>query len=474
MKSIRIPEILKKLNDIFVQNGFEAYLVGGAVRDILLSKKASDWDITTNAKPEEIIKIFRKVIPTGIKHGTVTIHFMGKEIEATTYRSESDYTDGRHPDSVNFNATLEDDLSRRDFTMNAIAASLSDGSLKDPFDGQKDIKSKVIRTVGNARDRFLEDGLRPIRAIRFSSQLDFKIEPQTYDAIKLPEVQERIKSISMERFRDEFEKILRSNEPSSAFHRMEETGILKEFIPELAECRGCSQADVRAFHEFDVLDHNLYACDGAPKENEIVRLAALFHDVGKKQAKTVEKVEYPAGSGVFVEQVHFHKHEFYSSKITKEILIRLKFPNAVINQVTHLIEQHMFFFEEHWSDAAVRRFIVRVKPENIEDLFSLRIADIYGMHRQTVNPNNEGIQKIFSLRKRIEKINGRQSALSLKDLAVNGNDLIKAGIPAGKRLGQILNELFQCVLDDPEMNDKEKLLTVAKNVNSNLQLSSKD
>lgn len=465
MKSIKIPEILKKINAIFAQNGFEAYLVGGAVRDVLLGKKAADWDITTNAKPEQIMSIFHRVIPTGIAHGTVTIHFMGKEVEATTFRTESGYTDGRHPDSVNFNASLEDDLSRRDFTMNAIAASLEDGTIIDPFDGRKDIKAKKIRTVGNARDRFLEDGLRPIRAIRFSSQLAFEIEDETYAAIKLPEVQEKIKSISMERFRDEFEKIMKAEEPSRALHRMEETGILQAFIPELAGCRGVEQKDVRGFHEFDVLDHNLYACDGAPRDNLIVRLAALFHDIGKKDARSVEKIEYPPNSGNLVEVLHFHKHEFYSSKQTKEILTRLKFPNAVINQVTHLIEQHMFFFEEHWTDAAVRRFLVRVQKENVEDLFALRMADIYGMHRVKVNPMNEGVQKIFNLRKRIEEVSSKENALSLKDLAVNGNDLIKIGIPAGKKLGLILGELFQCVLDDPEMNEKEKLLTVAKNLN---------
>ncbi len=464
MKSIKIPETLKKLNQIFLQNGFEAYLVGGAVRDVLLGKEASDWDITTNAKPEDMIKIFHRVIPTGIAHGTVTIHFMGEEIEATTFRSESGYTDGRHPDTVTFDATLEDDLSRRDFTMNAIAASLSDGKIIDPFDGQKDIKLKIIRTVGKARDRFLEDGLRPIRAIRFSSQLDFEIENETFEAIKLTEVQEKIKSISLERFRDEFEKILKSEEPSKALHRMEETGILKAFIPELSDCRGCEQKDMRGFHEFDVLDHNLYACDGSPRDNEIVRLAALFHDIGKKEAKKIEMVEYPKGSGSFYEQIHFHGHEHFSAKTTKEILTRLRFPNSTIALVCHLIEQHMFFFEDHWSDAAVRRFLVRVKPECVEDLFALRIADIYGMHRQKVNPTNEGVQKIFRLRERIKEVSEKHSALSLKDLAVNGNDLIKAGIPAGKKLGFILNELFQCVLDDPQMNEREQLLTVARNI----------
>ena len=462
MKSISIPETLKKLNEIFTENGFEAYLVGGAVRDVLLGKDASDWDITTNAKPEDIIRIFHKVIPTGIKHGTVTIHFMGKEIEATTFRSESGYSDGRHPDSVKFDATLEDDLSRRDFTMNAIAASLTDGKLIDPFDGQKDIKSKIIRTVGKAKDRFLEDGLRPIRAIRFSSQLNFNIDGGTYDAIKQREVQEKIKSISMERFRDELEKILHSKEPSTALRRMEETGILKAFIPELSECRGCSQSDIRSYHVFDVLDHNLYACDGAPQDNLPVRLSALFHDIGKVKAKSIEKVEHPAGSGNFVDIIHFYRHELFSSELARTILTRLKFSNAMIEHVSHLVENHMFHFEENWTDAAIRRFIVKVGEEYLDDLHDLRLADMYGKYRRKPEPGSDGIRNLLRLKERVDEIRSKETALSLKDLAVNGNDLIKAGIPAGKRLGSILSELFQCVLDDPEMNDREKLLKVAK------------
>ncbi|MBR1405111.1 MAG: CCA tRNA nucleotidyltransferase [Treponema sp.] len=466
-KSIKIPDELKKLNDIFEENGFEAYLVGGAVRDVLLGKKASDWDITTNAKPQDIMRMFHRVIPTGIAHGTVTIHFMGKEIEATTFRSESGYSDGRHPDSVTFDATLEDDLSRRDFTMNAIAASLKDGKLIDPFNGQKDIKAKIIRTVGSPVERFLEDGLRPIRALRFSSQLNFEIERETYEAIKQTEVQQKIQSISLERFRDEFEKILHSEEPSVALHRMEETGMLRIFIPELAACRNCVQADIRSFHVFDVLDHNLYACDGAPRDNLIVRLSALFHDVGKPEAKTIEKCEHPAGSGQFVDIIHFYRHEAYSAKIVRPLLTRLKFPNAIVDSVAHLVENHMFHFEEHWTDAAIRRFIVKVQSEYLNDLFELRLADMYGKYRRKPEPSSDGVQKLVMLKKRIEEIQAQKTALSLKDLAVNGNDLIKAGIQPGKRLGAILNELFQCVLDDPEMNEKAKLLAVAKNLAKN-------
>ena len=231
MKTLKIPPVLKKMNSILQDAGFEAYLVGGAVRDMIRGKAASDWDLATNAQPEQVISIFHKVIPTGIAHGTVTVLFMGHSIEVTTYRTEADYSDGRHPDSVNYAGTIEEDLSRRDFTMNAIAASLDDGSLVDPFGGQKDIKEKCIRTVGNPHDRFSEDGLRPIRAIRFATQLGFTIAPETLDAI--PASLEKTAGISVERFRDEFIKIIKSPEPSVGLKLMEETGILKIFIPEL-------------------------------------------------------------------------------------------------------------------------------------------------------------------------------------------------------------------------------------------------
>lgn len=336
IKKIEIPEILKKMGGIFKSNGFESYLVGGAVRDMILGKSASDWDLTTNAKPEDVIRIFKKVIPTGIAHGTVTVHFMGKEIEVTTFRSEGKYSDGRHPDNVSFDTTLDEDLSRRDFTINAIAANLEDGKIVDLFGGKNDIEKKIIRTVGNAHDRFMEDGLRPIRAIRFSAQLGFEIEDETLKAIENSCVQEKIKSISIERFRDELIKILKTDVPSVALHLLEKTGILKIFIPELCECRGCSQKDVRGFHEFDVLDHNFYTCDGADKTNFTVRLAALFHDIGKKDARTVEKREWPEGSGNIVDLIHFHKHEIYSAEQTEKILTRLRFPNNEIERVVHL------------------------------------------------------------------------------------------------------------------------------------------
>ncbi|MCR4626937.1 MAG: HD domain-containing protein, partial [Treponema sp.] len=323
------------MNVFFKEAGFEAYLVGGAVRDMLLGKTETDWDLTTNATPEQVMKIFKKVIPTGIAHGTVTVLFMGKQIEVTTYRTDSEYSDGRHPDKVIFTSSLEDDLSRRDFTMNAIAASLETGEIKDPFNGISDIKNKIIRTVGNPFDRFTEDGLRPIRAIRFSSQLDFEIEKKTFEAITTPEVRKKTLGISIERFRDEFVKTLKSNAPSKGFHLMEQTGILEYFIPELSFCRGVIQGDGRGFHEFDVLDHLLYACDGACNDNLIVRLAALFHDIGKPETKR-EQLSDSSG-----EKITFYNHESVSERITEKILTRLRFPNATVNEVCHLVKNHM-------------------------------------------------------------------------------------------------------------------------------------
>ena len=255
-KKIYIPPILKKFNEVFNNSGYQAYLVGGAVRDIILGKEASDYDVATDASPQEVMRIFKFVVPTGIEHGTVTVHFMKNEIEVTTFRTESSYSDGRHPDSVNYAATIEEDLSRRDFTLNAIAVNLADGIIKDPYDGIKDIKNKIIRTVGNEQERFLEDGLRPVRAIRFSSKLGFKIEEKTFLAISQNNILQKTASISKERFRDEFMKILATDKPSYGLKLLEETKILSLFIPEFIPCRGCIQNDDRGYHIFDVMDQD--------------------------------------------------------------------------------------------------------------------------------------------------------------------------------------------------------------------------
>ncbi len=458
MKKIKIPHELQKFNEIFSQNDYKAYLVGGAVRDALLGKEVSDWDVTTNAKPDEVMKIFKKVIPTGIEHGTVTVHFMKKEIEVTTFRTESDYSDGRHPDKVEYCGHIEEDLSRRDFTINAIAASLKDGTLVDPYGGQDDLKKKIIRTVGKPHERFMEDGLRPVRALRFASKLEFSIEKDTYSEIFEKEVKKKIASISLERFRDEFVKMMSSRLPSLGLKLMEETGILNLFLPELTACRGCIQKDDRGYHVFDVMDHNMYACDGAPKEKPLLRIAALLHDSGKPLARTERNEQ---GLTIF----NFYNHEKYSVQIARKIMTRLKFSNAQTDYVCHLIENHMFHYESSWSDAAVRRFIVRVGTEYIEDLIDLRLADMYGKYNQDVRIHDSAsCALLVELLDRVKSVEKQQDALSMKDLKVNGRDLMQEGIPAGKNLGRILNELFETVLDDPAMNDRDKLLNLALNL----------
>ena len=458
MNKIKIPVILQKMNNIFEKNGFKAYLVGGAVRDMFMNKPASDWDVATDATPEQVIAAFKKVIPTGIAHGTVTVHFMGEEIEVTTFRIEQGYSDGRHPDKVSFASDIEEDLSRRDFTMNAIAVSLKDGSIVDPFNGKSDIKNKIIRSVGNPLERFNEDGLRPIRAIRFASQLGFEIESETLKAISNENILQKTSTVSIERFRDELIKLLKSPKPSVGLKLLENTNIMKLFLPELLEGRNCIQNDIRGYHVFDVLDHNFYSCDGAPANKINVRLAALLHDIGKPASKVVRITD----NG---EIYNFFNHEKYSESIARKLLVKLRFSNNEINNVCHLIANHMFHYEESWSDAAVRRFVVRIKPENIEDLIDLRLADMYGKYNMPIQiKESQACDLLIQLQDRIKKIQEENSAFTLKSLAVSGKDLMDVGIPSGKTIGNILNSLLETVLDDPNQNNKDILLNIAKNL----------
>jgi len=460
---MNIHPTVKEAAAIFAQAGKQVYLVGGALRDLLRGKKAKDWDLATDARPEEVIALFQRktppgqprsfVIPTGIKHGTVTVHFNGLSMEVTTFRSESGYSDGRRPDSVEFGVAIETDLSRRDFTMNSAAYRLPDGPLVDPFDGRKDIKKRVIRCVGRAEERFAEDGLRPIRALRFASQLDFKIDDELLAAI--PAALPLTAGVAAERIKLELDKIIASEKPSTAFLLMEKTGLLSLLIPELAACRGVKQDRFRGlgFHRFDVLDHSLLSCDfaartGAPPE---VRLAALYHDIGKPV--TAETDEDGVQS--------FHRHERESADLTRKILLRFRYPNAVIDAVCHLVEEHMFHYEENWTDAAVRRFVRRVGEENLPNLYSLRRADTYGQAAKAPL-----LSFLAPLERRVEETLKAGRALTLKDLTISGKDLIERGIPPGKYMGIILAELLETVIDDPAMNTSEKLLEIAGNINA--------
>ena len=444
----KIDPVLKEFASVFSNNGKQVFLVGGAVRDMLMGKKIHDWDLATDALPDEVMSIFRakkgKVIPTGIKHGTVTVLYKNSSAEVTTFRTESEYSDSRRPDKVNYALKIEDDLSRRDFTMNAIALNLLKNEIVDPFCGAKDIKKKIIRCVGDANERFKEDGLRPLRAVRFASQLGFEIEKITQDAI--PFALCASAKVSQERVRDEIEKILSSPVPSQAFLLMEKTGLLKLFLSELADCRGIEQ---KGFHQFDVLDHSLSACDYAAKKSysQILRMAALLHDTGKPSVRRLDE------SGVWT----FYRHEEESVKISVNILNRLRFPGAFINSVCHLIKEHMFQYTEEWSDAAVRRFIARVGEENLEDFYDLRMCDAYGF-----SGKEPDCRPVNILSDRVKEVTAKSRAFAIKDLAINGNDLIIIGIESGKMIGTVLRELLETVLDDPAQNTREKLLKIAE------------
>lgn len=442
MDNVRIDPLLKEIASIFASGGKKAYLVGGAVRDMVRGKEAGDWDLATDAEPAEVMRFFRKVIPTGIKHGTVTILFKGRSLETTTFRTESGYSDSRRPDSVSYAKTIEEDLSRRDFTMNAVAVELPSGRVVDPYGGISDIRRRLIKCVGDPAERFDEDGLRPLRAARFCAQLEFDLDDPTREAI--PGALGKTALVAAERVRDELDKTLRADRPSRGFRVMERSGLLALILPELARCRGVEQ---KGNHRFDVLDHLILACDAAPADRPVVRLAALFHDIGKPAVEAIDK------SGVRT----FHRHEEESARIAEVIMGRLRYPTAIIKSTTHLVATHMFHYEDSWTDAAVRRFLVRVGVENLDDVFALRRADTWATSGIEPSPAAQ-----LPFRDRIEAILAESRALTLKDLAVGGNDLAALGIPKGPRMGAILGELLETVLDDPGMNDRNALLEVAR------------
>jgi poly(A) polymerase/tRNA nucleotidyltransferase (CCA-adding enzyme) len=383
------------------------------------------------------------VIPTGIKHGTVTVLFKGTGFEVTTFRTDEEYRNGRRPESVTFSPSIREDLKRRDFTINAMAYDLEKHRLLDPHGGRRDLKAEIIRAIGDPLERFQEDGLRPVRACRFAAQLGFTIEKRTFAAI--PRSIATVKQVSRERIRDELIRILGAANPSTGFLLLNDCGILELIMPELAACREVSSGQL---HRYDLFHHLLYTCDAAPPHNLVVRLAALLHDIGKPQSmnRTAEGA------------VHFHRHEEHSARLTETILRRLRFPNHTLKRVGHLVAQHMFHYEENWSDAAVRRFVARIGLENITDILSLRRADQLAMTGERfVSPS------LIAVEKRIEAVLGKDRILSIKDLDVNGEDLKREmGIAEGPQIGLILTFLLETVLDDPRQNERKKLLVMAK------------
>ena len=435
-----VPENIRQFASIFRENGHRLYIVGGAVRDHLLGRKNSDYDFCTDAKPEEVIPMFRRVIPTGIKHGTVTVLFKGDSFEVTTFRTEGAYSDQRHPDSVTFVTDLSEDLSRRDFTVNAFAADCLDGSIIDLFDGMKDLKAKTIRAIGNPRERFEEDALRLMRLARFCSKLGFEPDPDTKQAAT--QLSASISNVSQERIYDELSKILMTEKPTVGLRLLEDIGVLEHILPELTECRRIEQTKVGAT---DVLEHIYNTVDAAAHFNYSynVRLAALLHDIAKPQTMIIN----PYGI------MRFFGHDIKSAQMARVVMRRLKCSNQLTDTVCNLIENHMVKYRDNWTDGAVKRFIKRVGKENINELFELQWCD------QIASEGKSKVEEYDPFIRRIKELENQP--MSVRDLAVNGEDLSAAGIPKSKVMGDILEELLEMVIDYPSLNDKETLINQA-------------
>jgi tRNA nucleotidyltransferase (CCA-adding enzyme) len=425
--------------------GHTAYVVGGSVRDLLIGRPPGDFDVATSAHPDATMRLFgtRYAIPTGLQHGTVTV-LAGdppnhRHVEVTTFRGEGAYLDGRRPSTVSFSATLEEDLSRRDFTMNAIAYDPFLAVIVDPFDGQGDIAHNVIRTVGDPFLRFTEDGLRPMRAVRQAAQLGFSLNPDTQDAI--PRAIDSFRKVSVERIRDELQKLLLSPTPSYGLELMRQTGLMAEILPEMLSTIGCTQ---NRYHKHDVYAHILATVDAA-KPEFIARMAALLHDIGKPKTQAPRE-ESPG-------EYSFFRHEQIGAEMAEQICLRLKLSSAERMTICALIAGHMFFYTSDWTDGTVRRFVRRVGIELIPSLFALREAD-FASRAQGEDREAETRE----LRCRIAKVATEDAALRVTDLVIDGKDVMRVlGIPPSPRVGEVLELLLEKVLDDPKLNDRETL-----------------
>ena len=443
-----IPKDIVVIVETLEKAGFQAYLVGGCVRDLFLGRTPKDWDITTNANPVEIQGLFPKTVYENIYGTVVVINELTenetlKNVEVTPYRLETSYSDRRHPDQVQFSKNIEDDLKRRDFTINAIAVSLSNGAIKDIidlYDGFQDIKDKVIKTVGDPRDRFNEDALRMIRAIRLAVDLGFTIEKNTYEAIK--SLNMTLKDIAIERMRDELVKILMSPNPKIGLEWLKDAKLLFHVTPELEKGIGVSQPQA---HAYDVWEHLLRSLQCAADKGFSLelRLAALFHDISKPKTKGISRE---------TQQITFYGHEVFGSHETRKILERMKFSRETIEKVTNLVRWHMFFSDtEQITLSAVRRMIVNVGKENIWDLMNLRVCDRVGTGRPKENP-----YRLRKYRAMIEE--ALRDPISVKMLKIDGNRIIEiCKIPAGHKVGYIIHALFSEILNEPKLNTPEYL-----------------
>ncbi|MBE5823154.1 MAG: CCA tRNA nucleotidyltransferase [Butyrivibrio sp.] len=433
---IEIPKNAKMILDTMHQAGYEAYIVGGCVRDAILGKEPSDWDITTNALPAQVKELFRRTIDTGIEHGTVTV-MAGKEgYEVTTYRIDGKYEDSRHPSEVTFTRNLVEDMKRRDFTINAMAYNEEEG-LVDKFGGIEDLNDHIIRCVGEPKERFSEDALRIMRAVRFAAQLDYDIEEKTVAAIK--ELAPTLKKISAERIQTELVKLLTSDHPEK-MELLYELGITAVVLPEFDRCMETDQNNIH--HMYNVGMHTIVALTNVRKD-KLLRLTMLMHDFGKPATMKIDE------EGIS----HFKGHAALGSNMAKDILKRLKFDRDTMDRVSNLVKYHDDRYEP--SPAVIRRAINRVGEEDFPLLFEIRYADTMA---QSTYMRQEKLDLIEQTRQVYQEIVDRNDCVSLKNLAVNGKDLISLGIKPSKQMGDILKAMLEDVLEDPARNTKDYLL----------------
>ena len=445
----KIPKEVLEIYKKTEIKGFEVFLVGGCVRNLLMDIPVKDWDLTTSAKPEEITNLFPDSFYNN-DFGTVGIPLdKNSVVEITTYRTEDGFSNKRHPDKISWGKTIEEDLSRRDFTMNAIAVRIKDDKFEftDPYNGQADIENRMISCVGNPKERFKEDALRLMRAIRLASQLGFDIDEATGKEIKSDSA--LIKEISFERIRDEFLKILSSKDPVKGIKLLKESGILEYILPELLEGVGVSQVRPGRHHTTDVYTHNVMSMMHCPSSDPVVKFAALLHDAGKPRAEGKDK------DGL----VTFYNHEITGANLAYEVCKRFRFSKKDAERVVNLIRWHMFSVNENLSDAGVRRFIRRIGIENVADMMDLRIGDRLGGGTQTAES--------WRLKKFKERVAGELAPkpFSITDLNINGNDVMKElSLKPGPKIGRILEALFKEVDEDMDKNNKEYLLKRAKEI----------
>lgn len=471
---LKIPLSVKEIINKFEEAGFEIYIVGGAVRDILMGKPVYDWDFTTNATPPEILKLFPNAFYDN-QFGTVGITPEIKEerpYEITTYRTEYGYSDSRRPDKVEWGKTLEEDLKRRDFTLNAMALEIKtvttgkkhptgglisshaidaweevEAELIDYFHGQKDIKDKLIRAVGNPKERFSEDALRMMRAVRIAAELGFTIENETFEAIKMNVP--LIKRVSKERIRDELLKILASPHPYEGMIIFRSSGLMQEILPEMEKTFGVEQKSPGRHHIYDVGTHSLLSLKYVSEKNTdpIVRFATFIHDIGKPQ--TYKKL--PTGT------ITFYNHEIISAKIAKQIADRLNFSKKQKDKFWRLVRYHQFTVDERQTDSAIRRFIKKVGLENIDDMIDLRIGDRLG------GGARETSWRLEEFKRRIIEV--QKQPFTVRDLKIDGYDVMRSlNIPPGPKVGEVLNKLFEEVVEKKIENEKDVLLARLKDI----------